>query len=60
MLDIARAEGLDATVAHGSVTNVQARSFGRLTLRLSGDDAAAAAGRVVVKLNEFTESEVIR
>ena len=42
------------------MTNVQARSFGRLTLRLSGDDAAAAAGRVVVKLNEFTESEVIR
>lgn len=60
VLDIARAEGLDATVAHGSVTNVQARSFGRLTLRLSGDDAAVAAERVVVKLNEFTESEVIR
>ena len=74
VLDVARAEGLDATVAHGSVTNVQARSFGRLTLRLSaagtgtaagaGDaahrDVAAAAERVVAKLSEFTESEVIR
>lgn len=66
VLDIARDEGLDATVAHGSVTNVQARSFGRLTLRLSAtgdaapDDVAAAAERVVARLDEFTESEVIR
>ncbi|MFC3849080.1 methionine ABC transporter ATP-binding protein [Corynebacterium hansenii] len=77
VLDIARAEGLDATVAHGSVSNVQARSFGRLTLRLSatggaatagaggetgdaGRDVTAAAERIVAKLNEFTESEVIR
>ncbi|WP_298087994.1 methionine ABC transporter ATP-binding protein [uncultured Corynebacterium sp.] len=84
VLDVARAEGLDATVAHGSVTNVQTRSFGRLTLRLTaagsptGTAAPAdpadpanpatasvasvndAAARVVGKLNEFTESEVIR
>lgn len=70
ILDVARAEGLDATVAHGSVTNVQTRSFGRLTLRLSaaGADAAPreprsiaeAVGRVVGNLNEFTESEEIR
>ena len=87
VLDVARGEGLEATVAHGSVTNVQSRSFGRLTLRLSaagigdGDagtgtdvnadsatattgsaaaDVSAAAERVVAKLNEFTESEVLR
>ena len=84
VLDVARAQGLDATVAHGSVTNVQTRSFGRLTLRLTaagsptGTAAPAdpadpanpatasvasvndAAARVVGKLNEFTESEVIR
>ena len=84
VLDVARAEGLDATVAHGSVTNVQTRSFGRLTLRLTAagsptgtaapadpadpanpDTASVAsvndaAARVVGKLNEFTESEVIR
>lgn len=60
VLDAARDEGLEATVAHGSVANVQARSFGRLTLRLSGPDADAAAARVVAKLDEFTESEVLR
>lgn len=56
LLAVARDRGVTATVAHGAVTSLQATSFGRLTLRLTGakDDVdAAVAG--VARLTEVEE-----
>ncbi|WP_448851508.1 methionine ABC transporter ATP-binding protein [Corynebacterium sp. 335C] len=48
LLAVARDRGVTATVAHGAVTSLQATSFGRLTLRLTGakDDVDAAVAGV--------------
>lgn len=60
----ADARGLTVSVAHGSVTNVQAHAFGRLTLLLTAPGGAApdpgAVDALVGDWSARTETEVTR
>ncbi|MEJ6018996.1 methionine ABC transporter ATP-binding protein [Corynebacterium sp. H113] len=67
VLAAAHARGVKATVAHGSVSNVQEHAFGRLTLRLTeaagdgvmpGDGAAVRA--TIAELSALTTVEELR
>ncbi|MBV7294739.1 ATP-binding cassette domain-containing protein [Corynebacterium sp. TAE3-ERU12] len=63
LMGVAAEHGLDASVAHGSVTNVQAHAFGRLTLRLTNrnDEPAdrGALDEVIAAWKQYTETEVL-
>lgn len=56
--------GVEVTVAHGSVANVQAHAFGRLTVRLTGPGGGpadpAAVRELLTSWNTYTETEVTR
>ena len=52
-----REDGVDISIVHGGVTTLQRKSFGKMTVRLNGDDAAI--DRFINTLSQTTDIEEI-
>lgn len=52
-----REAGVDISIVHGGVTTLQKKSFGKMTVRLQGDDAAI--DRFIETMSQTTEIEEI-